>query len=82
MSRTRENAIFMIVDIREAVFRHEAVLLAVKPMLMNQQSYIKHFKTECLDQLMKVVIRGLQEPNPVFPLGAMIQCFSRRLYRP
>lgn len=72
----------MIVDIREAVFRHETVLLAVKPMLMNQQSYIKYFKTERLDQLMKVVvIRGSQEPNPVFPLGAMIQCFSRRLYR-
>lgn len=76
----------MIADIRRAVFRHETVLLAVKPVLMNQQSYIKHVKTEThiaglrLDQLMKVVVtRGSQEPNPVFPLGAMIQCFAATL---
>lgn len=55
------------------------MLLAVSLMLMNQQhvldkaSLSKHIKVGCILICRWDMIRGSQEPNPPFPLGAVVQ---------
>lgn len=43
--------------------------------ILNKMSLDRntHKQPLCIDQLVKVLTRGSQEPNLVFPLGAMIQ---------
>lgn len=64
--------------------------LAVSSLLVNLQYILskvslnrKHTKKACIDQLMNVMTRGLQDPNSVFPLGLvaryfLIQCLQYR----
>lgn len=78
----RENKYVLFLQIQVIV------LLVMSSILMTQQyillnKHIIRLFLELVDE--NTVTRGLQELDPVFPLGAIVQCSlthcSQRLYR-